>query len=156
MFELLREKRHEAVNKAVQPKVLARMSKKDKVKLGRLLGPQANTVTEVINWISTTHLAKIGIPKKPESLMNKNNGVIKPKDPEAIAKASKEKRDKQKQSGKKNAANNKKKSSTKDKGKIQKKKLDKENVRKEKKAKKEKKVKAPRKTNRGNAPPIAT
>uniref|UniRef100_A0AC35F3V7 Uncharacterized protein n=1 Tax=Panagrolaimus sp. PS1159 TaxID=55785 RepID=A0AC35F3V7_9BILA len=137
MFELLREKRHEVVNKAVPSKRLKSMSKKDKVKLGRELGPvKCNTVTEIINWIGQTHLSKMGIPKRPQNLMNKNNGIVKKeKDPEVIAKASKEKRQKQKESRKKQGNASKEK--------IQKKK---ETV------KKVKKVKPAKKKNRGGAP----
>uniref|UniRef100_A0AC34F2X6 Uncharacterized protein n=1 Tax=Panagrolaimus sp. ES5 TaxID=591445 RepID=A0AC34F2X6_9BILA len=139
LFELLREKRHEVVNK-LSSKALKNMSKKDKVKLGRAFGPQCNTVSEIISWVGQTHLAKMGIPKRPQNLKNnKNNGAtVKEKNPEAIAKASKEKRQKQKESRKKNT-----KKQGKSKGKIQKKK---ENV------KKEKKVKPAKKKNRGSAP----
>lgn len=72
-LEFLRKTRHRAVAKAAPVSVLKGMSKKEKARLGRLLGPCCDTSTQILDWIRSTHLASIGVPKNVRSVMAKKS-----------------------------------------------------------------------------------
>ncbi|KAE9550235.1 hypothetical protein FO519_006555 [Halicephalobus sp. NKZ332] len=63
VLDLLRDERHKVVSKRFSSIQLSKLSKKEKHKFGVMMGPKANNVTEVVDWVKSTPLGKRGPPK---------------------------------------------------------------------------------------------
>ena len=66
ILDQLQDIRRKISSKKIPKVQLLKMSKKEKQKAGVILGPKANTVTEVIDWVQKTPLGKRNFPKSLE------------------------------------------------------------------------------------------